>query len=147
MGLTVPMAEANAAAPTRLTKQEVVNVLDSIPTFNIVTIADTRIMGTMDETGEECVRFWTDPDEAGSALVVAQAMKEDVPLRLAVTPLGTAFALAEGWQQTPSALKLKLHASKTVCETRTISHGSILTLLLAPTDHRRPLRRSRSCGR
>ena len=108
-------AEVQRRQEMRLQRQEVVNLLDSIPTFNIVTIADTRIVGTVDgeEADEgECVRFFTDPDEAGSALVVAQLKKPDVPLRLAVTPLGTAFALSQGWQETPPGIKLRLQASK-----------------------------------
>ena len=35
-------------------------------------------------------------------------------LTLAVTPLGTAFALSEGWQSTPSKLPLRLHQNATV---------------------------------
>lgn len=107
------MAASTEARP--LSKQEVVNLLDSIPTFKIVTEADGKIVGTVaDENGEECVRWWTDPDEAGSALVLAQHLKPDVPLRLAVTPLGTAFALSAGWSPNQSSLPLKLHASTSV---------------------------------
>ena len=98
---------------TPLTRQEVVGLLDSVPVFNIVN-NDGRIVGTLDENGEEAVRWWADVDEAGSALVVAQLKHPDMPLRLAVTPLGTAFALSEKWQETPSKLPLKLHASRTV---------------------------------
>ena len=65
------MAEAE---PRPLSKQEVVSKLDSIPTFNIVTVADSRIMSTTDETGAECVRWWVDVDEAQSALVVARTL-------------------------------------------------------------------------
>ena len=103
-----------AEAPRPLSKQEVVRLLDSIPTFNIVTVKESRIMGTTDEHGAECVRWWLDVEEAESALVVAQTMKPDVPLRLSCTPLGTAFALSEGWQATPSKVPLKLHASRSV---------------------------------
>ena len=35
-------------------------------------------------------------------------------LKLAVTPLGTAFALTEGWQSTPSKLPLRLHQNASV---------------------------------
>lgn len=96
-----------------LSKQEVVNLLDSVPVFNIVN-DERKIIGTFDEAGTECIRWYADVDEAESALVVAQLRCPDMPLHLAVTPLGTAFALSEKWQSSPSALPLKLHASKTV---------------------------------
>ena len=99
---------------TAVTKQEVVRLLDSIPTFNIVNDGNC-IVGTKDEHGEECVRFWLDAEEAASALVPAQLAAGDaMPLRLAVTPLGTAFALTHKWQDCPSALPLRLHAARSV---------------------------------
>ena len=105
---------APAAFNVPLTKQECVSKLDSCPTFNIVTVLGNKIIGTTDDSGEEAVRFWVDPDEASSALVVAQLQKPDVPLRLACTSLGTAFALVVGWANTGSALPLRLHPSKAV---------------------------------
>lgn len=108
------MAEAAAAPPAPLTKQEVINLLDTIPTFNIVD-SDNRIVGTPDEEGEICIRFWSDIDEANSALVLAQTLRGDsTTLSLACTPLGTSFAYAEGWQDTPATMPLKLHASRAV---------------------------------
>lgn len=105
---------AAASSPAPLSKQDVIRLLDSIPVFNVVTEADNRIVGTTDEHGAECVRWFADADEAGSAMVVAQARNPAVSLQLACTPLGTAFALSEGWQSTPSKLPLKLHASRQV---------------------------------
>jgi hypothetical protein len=53
--------------------------------------------------------------QASSAVVAAQLVLGDaVNLRLACTPLGTAFALTEGWAPTPSALPLRLHANRSV---------------------------------
>lgn len=101
------------AAPQPLSKQDIVNLLDSVPVFNIVN-DERKIVGTFDEAGTECIRWYADVEEAESALVVAQLRSPDMPLHLAVTPLGTAFALSEKWQSSPSALPLKLHASKTV---------------------------------
>jgi hypothetical protein len=56
-------------APPALTRQQIVGLLDTIPTFNVVD-ADSRIVGTRDEEGEECVRFWLDPDEVRSVVHV-----------------------------------------------------------------------------
>ena len=104
------------AASSPLSKQEVVSALDQIPTFNVVTVAANRIVGLPDGSGGDgqCVKFFIDPDEAGSALVLAQHLQPDLPLRLAVTPLGTAFALVEKWAETPSKLPLRLVASSSV---------------------------------
>lgn len=105
-----------SAAPdtSPLSKQEVVNALDSIPTFNIIN-GENMIVGVKDEHGEEAVRWYLDPDEAESALVAAQlAVGDAMSLRLAVTSLGTSFALCEKWQECPAKLPLKLHASRTV---------------------------------
>ena len=109
-----PQPPVSVAPPGALTKQQVCDTLDSIPTFNLVDAKSGKIVGSAGENGEECVRWWLDADEAGSALVVAQLAKPDLNLRLAVTPLGTAFALTEGWQSTPSLVPLRLHASKIV---------------------------------
>ena len=122
------MAEAAARPAAPLTKQEVINLLDTIPTFNIVD-GDNRIVGTPDEAGEECLRFWSDLDEANSALVLAQTLRgASTTLRLACTPLGTSFAYAEGWQDTPATLPLRLHASRAVVA------GVAEELGAAPTD-------------
>ena len=106
------MSAAPGTSP--LSKQEVVNALDSIPTFNIIN-GENMIVGVKDEHGEEAVRWYLDPDEAESALVAAQlAVGDAMSLRLAVTSLGTSFALCEKWQECPAKLPLKLHASRTV---------------------------------
>jgi hypothetical protein len=116
----VPLAKESAPPPVRptsfepLSRQEVVNMLDSIPTFNLVTERDNRIVGVPDSKGEECIRWYLDVDEANSALVLAQTLKPDVPLRLSVTSLGTAFALCSKWQDCPSSLPLRLQASRAV---------------------------------
>ena len=107
-----PRASSNG--PAGLSKQDVVNMLDSVPTFNLVDASTNRIMGVPDESGQECIRWWIDPDEAGSALVLAQHLNPSLNLRLTLTPLGTAFAFAEGWQSTPAKVPLRLHASKSV---------------------------------
>lgn len=109
----IPASTVSMSAFPPLSKQEVVALLDSVPVFHIVN-EDGRIVGTSDENGDEAVRWWADVDEANSALVVAQLKSPEMPLRLSVTPLGTAFALSEKWQETPSKLPLKLHASRAV---------------------------------
>uniref|UniRef100_A0A7S3F0X7 Uncharacterized protein n=1 Tax=Haptolina ericina TaxID=156174 RepID=A0A7S3F0X7_9EUKA len=62
------------------------------------------------------IRFYADITDAGSALVLVQSLNEATPLRLDVTPLGTAFALCEGWKDTPSTLPLRLHAPSRVVQ-------------------------------
>ena len=94
-----------------LTLQEVVNKLDTIPTFHIVH-ANGQVFPNTDEDDEVAIRWYLDVDEAEAALGVLQAINPKVPLQLGVTPLGTAFAFSEGWQATPSEHPLKLQASR-----------------------------------
>ena len=109
-----PPSSAGRFSP--LTRQEVVEKLDSIPVFHLQN-AQAKIFPVPNVDGELAVRWYSDVDEANSALVATQALNPDTPLQLGVTPLGTAFALSEGWQQTPSTYPLRLHASSRVAAT------------------------------
>lgn len=96
-----------------LSRQEVVNKFDSVPMFGIVT-TQNKICGVPDAEGTVKIRFWVDPDEAGSALVAAQAINPEESLQLTVTPMGTAFALLAGWTEAPTEVPFQLHASSAV---------------------------------
>lgn len=96
-----------------LSKQGIVDKLDTIPTFHLENTAH-KIFPIPDESGEKCIRWYVDVDDAQSALVMVQALNPEVPLQLGVTPLGTAFALSQGWQPNEAPVPLRLHASKAV---------------------------------
>jgi len=101
----------DASSRTPLTRQEVVAVLDSVPTFHLMNMGK-KIFGSPDEAGELAIRWFVDVDEAMAALELVQAHNPDVPLQLGVTPLGTAFALVQGWEPNGSKLPLRLQASR-----------------------------------
>lgn len=106
-----------------LSKQEVVNKLDTIPTFHLENI-DKKIFPVPDESGETCVRWFADMEDAQSALDKVQALNPDMTLRLGVTPMGTAFALAQGWSPNGAEYPLKLHASKKVVQALAVKLGA-----------------------
>ena len=95
----VEAAAASAAATggfTPLSKQQVVEKLNSVPVFTVTTL-EKQLVPVPDEGGSTCCRWYADVDEAQSALVLAQHLNPNTPLVLGVTPLGTAFALVHGW--------------------------------------------------
>ena len=104
---------SQAATYRCLTRQEVVDKLDTIPVFHIMT-REKKICPVPDESGALAVRFYADPIEAESALVMVQALNPTSNLMIGVTPLGTAFALSEGWQPNGSSHPLQLYGSKAV---------------------------------
>ena len=97
----------------KLTKQQVVNLLNAIPTFNIVT-EDEQMVTSLDANGKESICWYLDPNEAMSALMTMQAIHASTTLHLAVTSLGTAYALSEGWVASLSKVPLRVQGSQQV---------------------------------
>ena len=100
------MAETAAAAPPgkALTKQQIIEALNAVPTFCLLN-GEANIVGLQDpENPKYEVCFWmTDAAEAKEMLTAAKANNsEEVAgkLHLGVTPLGVAFGLASGWIET-----------------------------------------------
>ena len=96
-----------------LTRQQVVDKLDTIPVFHLMN-AQSKIFPVPNEQGEVAIRWYVDVDEANSALVAVQSLNPDMQLQLGVTPLGTAFALSMGWAENGSKFPLKLMAPRAV---------------------------------
>lgn len=99
-------AETAAAAPPgkALTKQQIIEALNAVPTFCLLN-GEANIVGLQDpENPKYEVCFWmTDAAEAKEMLTAAKANNsEEVAgkLHLGVTPLGVAFGLASGWIET-----------------------------------------------
>ena len=70
----VEAAAASAAATggfTPLSKQQVVEKLNSVPVFTVTTL-EKQLVPVPDEGGSTCCRWYADVDEAQSALVLAQ---------------------------------------------------------------------------
>ena len=70
----VEAAAAAAAATggfTPLSKQQVVEKLNSVPVFTVTTL-EKQLVPVPDEAGSTCCRWYADVDEAQSALVLAQ---------------------------------------------------------------------------
>lgn len=99
--------------PPPLTKQEMVDKLDNIPTFHLMN-DESKIFPVPNEHGEIAIRWYLDVDDANSALVAVQVLNPDVQLQLGVTSLGTAFALTQGWAPNGSTFPLKLMPSSVV---------------------------------
>ena len=89
--------ESSPAAPQQgLSRQEIVAKLSQVPVFSIVNENMSMVMGTDKTTGKPNAVWYTDPGDARSVLMSAQAQMPDMKLHLGVTPLGTAFAIAAG---------------------------------------------------
>ena len=122
-----------AQGSNTLTRQQVVDKLDSVPVFNVVT-NQNKIVGVPDAERNVAIRFYVDPDEASSALVLAQTLSPEPPLHLTVTPLGTAFALLEGWTDAPTQLPFRLRAPRAPCS---FFHNSSTALCFFPRSEAR----------
>ena len=84
--------------PKALTKQEITDKLNAIPTFCMLN-KDNNIVGTSDAEGKPTCCWYTDPEEAQAVLA---AMKEANPdaadgLHMGCIPLGEAFKVCKGW--------------------------------------------------
>jgi len=78
-----------------LTREELLDKLNAVPVFSVVNGAQ-QMLATPDETsGAPFCRFYLDVSEAQAALAELRAANPRVLIELAVTPLGTAYALSE----------------------------------------------------
>ena len=106
-----------AAAPGKaLTKEQIIQKLNSVPTFCLLN-GETNIVGLQDpENPKFEVCFWmTDALEAKEMLEAAvQNNPEEVAsrLHLGVTPLGLAYALASGWMETSFYGDMRLRGAR-----------------------------------
>ena len=98
-----------------LSHQEIVNKLDIVPVFNIVRMPDRAMVPTEDDfgiTGDPSACWYFDHEDAKTQLEALQKENPTVQLAIETTPLGTAFALSEGWQPVPENTALRLQASR-----------------------------------
>ena len=112
-------AEVQAAAlgHAPLSHQEVIDRLDKVPTFHIVATRGKKMVPTNDgpNEGEACGCWYFDPEDARAQLEKLRAANTDgLPLGIETTPLGSAFALSEGWVDMPQDTSLRLQASHAV---------------------------------
>lgn len=78
-----------------LTREELLDKLNAVPVFSVVNGAQ-QMLATPDETsGAPFCRFYLDVSEAQVALAELRDANPRVLIELAVTPLGTAYALSE----------------------------------------------------
>lgn len=110
-----PLQPAPSAAA--LSQTEIMQKLNSVPTFCILN-GDSNIVGMQDPEGEGEVCCWfTDADDAMGMLASARESNPDVPLlHLGVTPLGLAFALAMGWAESHFVGNLRLQGQSSTVE-------------------------------
>jgi len=97
-----------------LTRDEIVEKLNAVPTFCILN-GESNIVGLQDteRPGLEVCWWFTDAEDGKEALAAAKANNPDVPgLHLGVTPLGIAFALANGWAETSFYGDMRLGGSR-----------------------------------
>ena len=107
--------EPGTSNSTLLSHQDLVSKLDVVPVFHIVDLDTKSMIPNEDDLGiapgaSGC--FYLDHQDALAALAILQACNPTLKLALQATPLGTAFALAEGWQQVPGDAALRLQASQ-----------------------------------
>ena len=116
-----PVGQA-ALGHAALSMQEVVAKLDAVPVFHVVGTDDKLMVPTNDSYdsggkggGEACGCWYFDHADAELQLSGLQrANAEGVTLAIEPTPLGTAFALSEGWSAVPEGTLLRLQASHAV---------------------------------
>ena len=97
-------AAAGVPIPFRpLDRQEVVDRLDAVPVFSVVNSDQMMLPSRPANDSALSCTFYLDLADARLALASASELNPGMALSLAVTPLGTAFALSE-WQQPPPAL-------------------------------------------
>ena len=77
-----------------LDQQEIVNKLDAVPVFSVVN-EEREMFPERAKDNELCCCFYLDLKAAQLKLSELQAANPRLPLSLAVTPLGTAYALSE----------------------------------------------------
>jgi len=77
-----------------LSQQEIVDKLDAVPVFSVCN-RDREMFPSRRADGELCCSFYTDIGLAQRKLAEVQATNPGMPLSLAVTPMGTAYALSE----------------------------------------------------
>ena len=82
-------------APGVISRQEIVDKLDRIPVFSVNDAAERMVPIRVD--GEDCCTWFADIAEAKALLAELSAQHPSARLHIGVTPLGTAYALAEGW--------------------------------------------------
>ena len=100
---------AHALGRDPLTHQSVVDKLDALPVFHIKA-ANGNMVPT-DDAGTPCGCFYLDADDAKRQMARLEETNAVLGLELEVTPLGTAFALSEGWSQVPEGTQLRLQGS------------------------------------
>lgn len=103
---------AQALGREPLTHQAVIEKLDAVPAFHIKT-ADGNMVPT-DDAGTPCGCFYFDADDAKRQMAKLQEANAGLKLELEAIPLGTAFALSEGWSPVPEGTQLRLQASLAV---------------------------------
>lgn len=105
-----------------LSHQEVVDLLDTVPCFHLAAHSNSSAMipttdnaaSAEDGAGEPCGCWYLDPADGRARLAATQSANPQLQLALETTPLGTAFALSEGWSAAPADTPLRLQASRAV---------------------------------
>ena len=92
--------ERKPARRAALTRQQIIQKLNAIPTFCLLN-GEKNIIGIDDGSGEgrEACFWFLDADDARQVFAVVRAQNPGVEVGLGVTPLGLAFALACGWEE------------------------------------------------
>ena len=100
-----------------LTHQQVVEKLDVVPVFHIVGGTDRMMVPTPTSGGGPACGTWFFAfEDAQRALEATRASNPSLPLAIEASPLGTAFALSEGWSPSlvPEGAHLRLQCSSRV---------------------------------
>lgn len=85
-----------APTPAALTRKEIIEKLNTIPTFALLS-RDKSVLAISDGEGGECCCWFTDPKDAQQVLKMGIEDQPDGGTHLGVTPLGVAFAVCAGW--------------------------------------------------
>lgn len=91
----------SGSEPRVLTREEITQKLNAIPTFCVTNeqgqVAMMRMMGK-GLSSKQTVCFFVDPEEAKMLLQAMQTAKPETKLKLSCHGLGTAFEHCRGWQ-------------------------------------------------
>lgn len=110
---SAPGEAARSAPQTSLSMEELLEIFNRVPVFYLMS-ADHQLFPAKDGDDALALHFYADAADAEDLLKSLHALNTAMELQLGVMPLGTAFALVEGWAPSGSPVPLRLHASKAV---------------------------------
>ena len=116
-GAAVHPVAQTALGHAALSHQEIVEKLDAVPVFHITGGDEKQMVPTAADHSGTWFFGHADAQQQLAKLREANAGVKGLEFGIEVTPLGTAFALSEGWSPVPPGTLLRLECSQAVVAT------------------------------